>query len=253
MDKKYTSNVEEVTINLGEIIAAIFSKIWLIIISGITLGLIAFSVSKFFMTPIYESTTKIYILSRADSSYLTTSDMSVSSSLAQDYAELVKSRTVTENVISQLDLDMTTDELLSKMKVEAGSTDTRILAIKVSDEDPYVASKIADTVREVAADHIAEVMDTDSIKVVETANIPTNPSSPNSKLNAILGAMLGMIICCIIVVVIRVKNDTIMTQEEVEKYLDLSVIGMVPIIGKEKKSKKKAKKKRRKQSRRGRR
>lgn len=237
MEKKYASNTESVTIDLGEIVLLLFNKLWLILLTGVTVGLIFATISQFLITPTYESTTKIYVLNKADSSYLTTSDMSVSSSLIQDYTEIVKSRTVTESVISQLDLDLTYEEFLGKIQVRAESADTRILAITVADEDPYVASIIANTVREVASNHISDVMDTVSIKVVDQANIPDKKAGPNIVLNGILGAGLGIALSLIIILIVSVLNDTIQTQEDVEKYLGLSVLGTIPMTGKEKKSK----------------
>lgn len=245
MEKKYASNTESVTIDLGEIVLLLFNKLWLILLTGVTVGLIFATISQFLITPTYESTTKIYVLNKADSSYLTTSDMSVSSSLIQDYTEIVKSRTVTESVISQLDLDLTYEEFLGKIQVRAESADTRILAITVVDEDPYVASIIANTVREVASNHISDVMDTVSIEVVDQANIPDKKAGPNIVLNGILGAGLGIALSLIIILIVSVLNDTIQTQEDVEKYLGLSVLGTIPMTGKEKKSKIRRKKARR--------
>ena len=95
----------------------------------------------------------MYVLSKQDNNTLTQQDMQTSLSLTKDYAELIKSRTVTEGVIAQLNLDLTHEELLKKMAVDS-ATDTRILSITVTDADPYEACKIANAIRDVAANHI---------------------------------------------------------------------------------------------------
>ena len=130
------------------------------------------------ITPKYESTTKIVVLSKQDSSTLTNQDIQTSTSLTKDYAELIKSRTVTEGVIAQLKLDMTHEKLLKKLSVDT-PTDTRVVSITVTDTDPYTAAQIANAVRDIASKHIQQVMDIKAVNVVETANIPDEPSSPS--------------------------------------------------------------------------
>jgi capsular polysaccharide biosynthesis protein len=234
----------ELEIDLLELFRVLLSKIWIIVLSGITLGLVVIAATILFVTPQYESTTKMYVLNKQDSSTLTSSDLQSSLSLTKDYAVLIKSRTVTESVITQLNLDMTSKELLSKISVSS-ETDTRVLTITVTDEDPYEACQIANAVRDVAANHIKNVMDIDAVNVVETANIPQEKSSPSLAKNGILGGALGLFLAIAIVLIVYLSNDTVKTQEDVEKYLGLSVLGTIPLMdmantsGKSKKQKNK--------------
>jgi capsular polysaccharide biosynthesis protein len=234
----------ELEIDLLELFRVLLSKIWIIVLSGITLGLVVIAATILFVTPQYESTTKMYVLNKQDSSTLTSSDLQSSLSLTKEYAVLIKSRTVTESVITQLNLDMTSKELLSKISVSS-ETDTRVLTITVTDEDPYEACQIANAVRDVAANHIKNVMDIDAVNVVETANIPQEKSSPSLAKNGILGGALGLFLAIAIVLIVYLSNDTVKTQEDVEKYLGLSVLGTIPLMdmantsGKSKKQKNK--------------
>ena len=186
MENQVTNNNDEIEIDLGEIFHLILSRLGVIILSGIILGVISIIGTMLFITPQYESTTKMYVLSKQDSNTLTSQDMQTSLSLTKDYAELIKSRTVTEGVITQLNLDMTHEELLKKMTVDS-ATDTRILSISVRDADPYVACEIANAIRDVAANHIKNVMDIDAVNVVETANIPEQKVSPSISKNGVIG------------------------------------------------------------------
>ena len=180
---------QEVEIDLGEIFHVLLGRLGIIILSGIVLGLISIVGTMLFIDPQYESTTKIVVLSKQDNNTLTNQDMQTSTLLTKDYAELIKSRTVTEGVIAELNLDLEHKELLEKISVE-NQTDTRIVAISVRDEDPYMASQIANAIRDVASVHIQEVMDVDAVNVVETANIPNEPASPSLVKNGILGGVL---------------------------------------------------------------
>ncbi len=229
---------QEVEIDLGEIFHVLLGRLGIIILSGIVLGLISIVGTMLFIDPQYESTTKIVVLSKQDNNTLTNQDMQTSTLLTKDYAELIKSRTVTEGVIAELNLDLEHKDLLEKISVE-NQTDTRIVAISVRDEDPYMASQIANAIRDVASVHIQEVMDVDAVNVVETANIPNEPASPSLVKNGILGGVLGVVLSVIIILAVYLSNDTVKTPEDVERYLQLSVHGTIPLMDKKKKSKKK--------------
>ena len=241
MENQTVNNDEEREIDLGEIVHLLLSKLWIIILSGVVFCLAAVMGTMLLVTPKYESTTKIVVLSKQDSNTLTNQDMQISTSLTKDYVELIKSRTVTEGVIAQLGLDMTHEQLLKKLSVDT-PTDTRVVSITIKDTDPYTAAEIANAVRDVASKHIQQVMDIKAVNVVETANIPDEPSSPSILKSGIIGAALGILLSLAIVVIVYLMNDTVKTPEDVEKYLGLSVLGTIPHVSKlGKKSKKKKK------------
>lgn len=241
MENQTVNNDEEREIDLGEIVHLLLSKLWIIILSGIVFCLATVMGTMLLVTPKYESTTKIVVLSKQDSNTLTNQDMQISTSLTKDYVELIKSRTVTEGVIAQLGLDMTHEQLLKKLSVDT-PTDTRVVSITIKDTDPYTAAEIANAVRDVASKHIQQVMDIKAVNVVETANIPDEPSSPSLLKSGVIGAALGILLSLAIVVIVYLMNDTVKTPEDVEKYLGLSVLGTIPYASKlGKKSRKKKK------------
>lgn len=241
MENQTVNNDEEREIDLGEIVHLLLSKLWIIILSGVVFCLATVMGTMLLVTPKYESTTKIVVLLKQDSNTLTNQDMQISTSLTKDYVELIKSRTVTEGVIAQLGLDMTHEQLLKKLSVDT-PTDTRVVSITIKDTDPYTAAEIANAVRDVASKHIQQVMDIKAVNVVETANIPDEPSSPSLLKSGVIGAALGILLSLAIVVIVYLMNDTVKTPEDVEKYLGLSVLGTIPYASKlGKKSKKKKK------------
>lgn len=233
-------NQDEIEIDLLELLRVLWSKIGYVILAALALGLLMVLVSKVFMKPQYESTTKMYVLSKQDSSTVTSGDLQASSLLTKDYAELIQSRQVVETVIAQLNLDLTYEEFLKKITVTT-QNDTRILSITVKDEDPYVASQMADAIRVAASDHIQNVMNTEAVNVVDEANIPDEPVSPSIKKNGLIGAIAGAFIVIVIIIIVYLTNDTIQTSEDVERYLGVSTLGMIPLAEGQKKSKKKNK------------
>ena len=244
MENQVTNNNDEIEIDLGEVYHLVISKLGVIILSGILLGVLSIIGTMLFITPKYESTTKIMVLNKQDNNTLTSADMQTSTQLTKDYAELIQSRTVLEGVIAQLNLDMTYKEMLNKVSVET-SSDSRIVSISVTDEDPYTASEIANAVRDMAAEHIQSVMDIEAVNVVDTANIPNEKASPSLAKNGVIGGLLGVIIAMAAVIIIYLTNDTIKVEEDVERYLGLSVLGSIPFSEKESRSKKKKSRKRR--------
>lgn len=247
MEQQNLQNNDEIEIDVLELFHVLLDKIWVIILAGAVAALAVVAATILFITPQYQSTTKMYVLSKQDSNTLTSQDMQTSLSLTKDYAELIKSRTVTEGVITQLNLDMTHEQLLSKMTVDS-ATDTRILSISVRDADPYVACEIANAIRDVAANHIKNVMDIDAVNVVETANIPENKISPSIKKNGLVGGVAGVAIAIAIILITYLSNDTIKTQEDVERYLGLSTLGTIPMSEVDRKNKNKKKHKKQKRS-----
>lgn len=219
---------DEIEIDLKELFFVLLHKAGIILLAGLVLALAAVIGTKLFLTPQYDSVTKMYVLSQQNSTTITSSDLSASTYLTKDYAELIKSRTVLEDVIATLELEMNYKTLSEKVGVST-TTDTRIITITVTDPDPYVARDIADAVRTAAAERIKSVMNIEAVNVVDVANVPESPSSPNMKKNVLLAALLGMFGAAALVVLLHLMNDTIRVSDDVEKYLGASVLGTIPL------------------------
>lgn len=219
---------EEIEINLGEIFAVLLHKIWIIILATVVCGAVAFLYSFFIITPQYESTTKVYILNKQSGSSVTYSDVQLSSTLSKDYEQLVTSRYVIEGVICKLNLDDTYEELAAR--VSASNTDeTRIIAITVTDPDPEQAQKIANAVRDLAAQHITQVMDIEAVNVVDNANLPDSPVSPSVPKWTLIGVAIGMIVSIAVIVIQHLLDDSIKSSEDIEKYLGISTLAVIPM------------------------
>lgn len=220
-------------INLGELFGVLWNKVIYIVVAAVAAGLIAFIVSTVFMTPQYESTTKMYVLNKQDSGQVTSGDLQASTLMIKDYSELIKSRTVTETVISNLGLNLKHEGLLGKMTVTI-PTDTRVISITVRDANPNIAAQIADEIRDVAAQHIQSVMNIEAVNVVDYANIPTSPVSPSVKKNLALGILVGAFLAIAVIIIMYLVNDTIKTDEDVQRFLKTSVLGVIPLASNEK-------------------
>lgn len=236
---------DEIEIDIKEILGLLLHRAVMIILAGTIVALVVFLISKLVLVPQYESSTKLYVINRQDEGTTTFTDIQSATQLTNDYMILVTSRTVTEQVINELGLDMTADELAENITVDT-PTNTRILEIVVKSNDQYLAKEIADKLAEVSAKNICNIMQIEKVNIVETANIPSKPISPNVMKNTIIGGILGVFLAGIIVVIQFIMNDTILTSADVERYLGLSTLAMIPIseeLYDRKSSKKKKKRK----------
>lgn len=240
-------NEEEIEIDMGELLRYLAGKAGYIILTALAFAVLALAVTTFCMTPRYTSTTKMYVLNRQTNEGVTSSDLQSSTYLTKDYMEMIRSRTVIEAVIADLNLNSTYEGVLGQIDVSAAS-DTRVIAISVTDKDPYEARDIANAVRNAAAAHIQSVMNTEAVTVVDEANIPTKKSSPSTIKNVAIAGGVGLFLALAVCVVLYLMNDKVTTAEDVERYLGLSVLASMPLEEEEvrrKKARKKLEKKKR--------
>lgn len=228
---------DEISIDLLELFSVILRKLHVIIIVGVLFAVVAFLGTKYLITPLYTSTTKMYVLSK-ESDTVSYNDLVTGTQLTKDYMELVKSRPVLEKTIAQLNLDMTAEDLADMISVTTPE-DTRILTVSVRDPEPQTAKAIADTVREAVGVQITQIMNVDSVNTVEEGNLPEKPSSPNVLKYVFLGGAFGCFLAACVILLKFLLDDTIKTPDDVEKYLGLSVLASVPIQPGAQKAKKK--------------
>lgn len=239
---------DEVEIDIGHILSILWEKILVIIATGIIVGLAGFLVSKFLITPKYESETKLYVLNRANDSATTLSDVQLSTQLTKDYQILVTSAPVMNQVIKELGLNMKASELASTISVDTPS-DTRVLQITVTSDDPKRAKDIADKVAQVSSKKICDIMKIEQVNVIEEGSMSEEPAVDIVQKWTLIGLALGIVLSCAVIIIRSMLDDTVKTTEDVEKYFDLSTLAVIPIseemddgLGKNKKSRKTKKK-----------
>ena len=215
-----------IEIDLIEIFFLLLHRWWLIAMGAVLVGIAGFLVSFFVLPEEYESTTEIYILNNVEN--VTYSDIQMGTQLTKDYAHLITTRDVLEQVIEVLSLTDSYEGLVSRVSVQTPS-DTRIVAITVTDYDPIMAQTIANQIREVASEHITNVMAIDAVNVASMANYPQGPSGPSVPKWTILGFLIGGVLCAGVILMKYLLDDSIKTSEDVEKYLELSTLGMIPV------------------------
>ncbi|MGN0485167.1 MAG: YveK family protein [Lachnospiraceae bacterium] len=224
MDKQFDD--EELEIDLLEVLLEFKRKLWVILAAIVLFGGAAGAFSKLALTPQYTSTSMVYILSK-ETTLTSLADLQIGSQLTKDYKVIVTSRRVLKQVIEEMGLELTYPELLKKVSIE-NPQDTRILSISVTDPDPNLAKQTADQIAKTASEYIGDIMEMVPPKLIEEGEIPLQKSSPSNMKNALLGAAAGAFLSCGILFLQVIMNDTIRTEEDVTKYLGLTVLASVP-------------------------
>lgn len=230
-------------IDLIEVFHLFLTKWWMILGCGIICAIVAFVGTKMLITPQYESSAMIYLLSKSNA-ITSALDIQLGNQMTDDFKILATSRPVVERVIKDKNLELTYEAMVDKISI-SNPSDTQILKISVKDEDPAVACDLANAMAKATSERVAEVMNTDQPNVVEDAVVPEKPVSPNVLKSTMIAAFLGMLLVMGILLVNYMLDDRIKTEEDVAKYLELNTLASIPLVdmGKTAKANKQRKKK----------
>ncbi len=243
METKVMDNDDSVEVDLLQIFRVIMTRIWVILLSGILTGIIALVITQTLITPMYTSSVKLYVISRQSDQTTTLSDIQSSTQLVKDYKVLVTSLPVVDQVITDLGLNIDNNDLINKIECTI-ETDSRVLAITVTDADPVQAKHIADDLADVFSSRITQIMKIDSVNVIEYGSVAESPASPNVKKNVAIGLLIGILLSTSIIIIKFIADDTIKTSEDVERYLGISTLSLIPLTREEYNGKKSKRKRR---------
>lgn len=219
-------------IELRELFYIIMKRFWIIalitILSVVTSGIVSF----FVLTPEYQTYTTLMVGKPKDyNEEIKYQDILLNQKLVNTYGEIAKSKAVTREVIENLGLDISSSALGKKMSVSL-VRDTEIIKIQVNDTNPEMAAKIANEIATVFMKHVSSIMKIENVQVIDKAEVPVNPYKPNKMLNIAIAGVLGVMISVFIIFFLEYLDNTLKTPNDVERYLDLPVIGMIPKISK---------------------
>ena len=220
-------------IDVFHLLKILWKRKILIALVAIVVGALAFAYSAFIVKPEFTSTTRIYVVNRnqGDKPGLTNQDLQAGSYLVKDYREIILSQDVLEKVTSNLKLDLSPKALASKVKVTV-PVDTRIVSISVNDRVPEEASRIANSLREVAAEKIISITRVSDVTTLEEARPATAPSSPNIRRNTIIGLLGGTAFMVIAVLIVELVDTRVKRPEDIEDVMQIALLGVVPNLDK---------------------
>lgn len=222
------NNEENEVIDLVEILYAIRQHLLEVILATVVAAIIGFAASKFLMTPKYDSSALMIVNTRQDVNANVTSDqINSATKLVSTYSIIIKSDTVLQQVIDNLGLNLTYAKLNKRVTV-AAVDDTQVMKITVQSDSPEWARQVCEQIITVAPDVIKEAVEAGSVKVISNPSLATEPVSPNIMKNTMLAAAVGFVLVIGIIVLQVLLDNKINTEEDVTKYLDMTVLGVIP-------------------------
>jgi capsular polysaccharide biosynthesis protein len=205
---------------------------WFLIILPVAAMLTSGIVSYFLITPIYKSSTTLMVgktYAGENGPLLQYNDILTANQLVKTYSQIAKSRTVAEKIIEQEKLDITPEAFSDKISVEP-VRDTQLISISIEDPSPDKAARLANISGQVFMKKVVEVMKLDNVNIVDPAVPAPSPVKPNKKMNILLAGVIGLMSAVGLVFLLEFLDQTIKTNEDINRYLELPVLGVIPKI-----------------------
>ncbi|WP_129727562.1 YveK family protein [Ectobacillus funiculus] len=219
----------EETISLKELFQILRKRLLMILAVTFTAVLASAIVSFYFITPIYQSSTQILVnQKKADNSIVQYNEVQTNLQLVNTYSVIIKSPAILDQVKKQLNLDMSVQELTNKINV-ASATDSQVFSVTVQDAKPELARDIANTTAAVFKEEVAKIMSVDNVSVLSTAEVTKDqsPIKPQPMLNIVIAFVIGLMVSIGLAFLLEYFDNTIKREQDIEKILELPVLGVV--------------------------
>ncbi|MCA1060871.1 capsular biosynthesis protein [Rossellomorea aquimaris] len=223
----------EETISLKELIQTLKKRMSLIIILTLVAVLVSAAISYFVLTPIYQSSTQLLVnkSNQDQQNSFNVGEVQTNLQLINTYNVIMKSPAILDIVIDELNLDMTTGALNEKVTVQS-EKDSQVVNISVQDKDPKQAAAIANKIAQVFQKEIVDIMNVDNVSILAKAELGKNPSpiKPQPLLNIAIAMVVGLMAGVGLAFLLEFLDNTIKTEQDIEKNLELPLLGVIPTI-----------------------
>lgn len=222
---------EYFTIDLMQIMKALWHRAWMIILVGVLTAGIGFSIAAFAIPPKYSTSIMLYVnnssVSGGQNVAISSSEISAARSLVKTYTEILKSRTTLERVIEKSNVSRTYKDLADMISAKS-SNDTEFMLVSVTSENPNEAVVIANSIAEVLPDRVSEIIDGASMKVVDTAVFNNEKVSPSTTKYTAGGLLIGVFFACALIAINTMLDDTIYDEDFVVQSYQYPILARIP-------------------------
>ncbi len=222
--------MEQQELDLRDLLHIFRRRLLLIIALPVIAALTAALISLFVLSPVYQSSTSLWVMNQDGASQINYNDLLLNRNLTKTYAEVAKSRVVMADVIERLDLTgMTVEELQAKLTVTP-VRDTEILSVSVEDTDPVVAARLATAVAESFKRQVVTHMKAENVVVMDPAVEPVQPIKPRKAMNTAIAFVLGLMAAVGIAFLLEYLDTTLKSPDDVTRHLNLPVLAVIPVL-----------------------
>lgn len=223
---------KEIEIDLRKIFLMLKKRIVFIILGTLITAVLAGCITEFFITPTYTASCTLYVYSNTDrvstDSSIAQGELTASQQLVNTYIVVLESDNVLEQVVQNLDLDMTASQLRSMISCSQ-INETEIFQVTVSNPSPALSADIANAIADVAPDAIVDTIKAGGVSVIDYAKVPSSPSDPNFKLNILIGAVVGFILTFLVFFIREMFDTSVSNEADLEReFENIPVIGTIP-------------------------
>ncbi|WP_147566378.1 YveK family protein [Clostridium tyrobutyricum] len=223
---------EEMTLDLQDFFYIIKKRLKLIVLITLACAVITGLVSVFLIKPTYEASSSIIVGKPTNNIKTDNNDVMMYQNLVKTYAQIAQSDSVAKATLNKLNENITLDQF-QKMVSVTPQEGTQILTIKADSKYPNEAAKVVDTMASSFISESKKVFPTGGdIQIMDRAQIPNKPVKPKKTLNVAIAFFLGLIVSVGISFLLEYQDNTIKTEDDIDRYLELPVIGIIPKTGK---------------------
>ena len=232
MNEKEMRKNDEIEIDLGRLFRAVMDRAWIVAVIAVLCAIVTFAGTFFFITPQYQSSAMFYVnnskLSLGDASVsISSGDLTTSRNLVDSYIVILNTRETLVDVIDYAGASRTYGEL--KEMISSGAVnETEIFRVTVTSEDPQEAERLANAIAYILPKRIGTIIDGTSAKVVDSAIVPSRPSSPSYTKNTLIGFLLGFVLSVGAIVLNEIFDITIRGEEDVTQTCKHPILAAVP-------------------------
>ena len=230
MNQKANANDDTIQIDLLRLARACLKSWWMILLVTIAFGAVTYVGTKELVTPLYQSSVKIYVNNseiNVGSVSVSTSDLSASIQLVDLYEVILNTKDTLDEVIKQTGLDYDYTDIQA-MLTTSSVNDTQVFEVVVTNPSPEEAQLIASTIGTVLPEVIQGIIDSADARIVESAIVPTQKSSPSYTSNTIKGALVGFVLAVLVICLLDLLDITIREESDFKSIVDAPVLAYIP-------------------------
>lgn len=225
-------NTNEKTVDIMQLVRAVWAKWYIVVVAGILAAAICFVYSSFFITPLYKANSTMLVdLRNSVHDDLSFEKVNVAEKYVSTLAYVMKTNTVLEPVIEELNLNETVSSLASKITVSTMS-DTLLIKVSIQHPNPKKAVEIIKAIGKTAPEIINQRITAGYITEIEAPSVSSSPVSPDITKNTLVGGAAGAFLAAAVIIALAVLNNRVMSVADLQNAVDLPLLGVIPALKK---------------------